>query len=285
MELIVDHIRNKIHQIRGVSVMLDNDLAELYQVESKVLNQAVKRNLFRFPDSFRFQLEEEEINILRSQLVTPSEQHGGRRYLPYAFTEQGIAMLSTVLRSENAVKLSIQIMQTFVAMRKTLSYMPGFIQRLEYVELKQLKTDSKLEQILNALETDFIPSQGVFFEGQLFDAHVFAINLIKQSNNHLTLIDNYVDENTLLLLNKRKSGVNCTIYTRLNPTLKRDLEKFNKQYPVINVIENRCSHDRFLIIDSKHLYHIGASIKDLGNKCFAFSRMDSLLEEIKTNLL
>lgn len=174
--------------------MLDRDLAEMYQVETRILNQAVKRNLERFPDSFRFQLTEDEIQNLRSQSVISSEEHGGRRFSPYAFTEQGVAMLSAVLRSEIAVKVSIQIMQAFVAMRKTLGNLHGVIQRLEGVELKQLQTDSKLEQIFQALEKEIKPKQGIFFEGQLFDAHVFASDLVKKAKESIVLLDNYVDK-------------------------------------------------------------------------------------------
>lgn len=204
--------------------MLDRDLAEMYQVETRILNQAVKRNLERFPDSFRFQLTEDEIQNLRSQSVISSEEHGGRRFLPYAFTEQGVAMLSAVLRSEIAVKVSIQIMQSFVAMRKTLGNLHGVIQRLEGVELKQLQTDSKLEQIFQALEKEIKPKQGIFFEGQLFDAHVFASDLVKKAKESIVLLDNYVDETTLLLLSKRKKGVTCTVHTRIKAVLQKDLE-------------------------------------------------------------
>jgi hypothetical protein len=265
--------------------MLDADLAGMYLVETKVLNQAVKRNLDRFPVSFRFQLTDEEFENLRSQFVTSSEKHGGRRFLPYAFTEQGVAMLSAVLRSEIAVKVSIQIMQAFVAMRKTLGNLHGVIQRLEGVELKQLQTDNKLEQIFQALENDTKPTQGIFFEGQLFDAHVFASDLVKKTKKSILLFDNYVDETTLLILSKRKKGVTCTVHTRIKPVLQKDLEKHNKQYEPITLIENKGSHDRFLILDNQELYHIGASMKDLGNKCFAFSRMDDFLEVVKVKLL
>ncbi|WP_114752199.1 ORF6N domain-containing protein [Pleomorphovibrio marinus] len=285
MKLVKENIENKIFTIRGVQVMLDRDLADMYQVETRILNQAVKRNLDRFPDSFRFQLTEVEIQNLRSQSVISSEEHGGRRFLPYAFTEQGVAMLSAVLRSEIAVKVSIQIMQAFVAMRKTLGNLHGVIQRLEGVELKQLQTDSKLEQIFQALEKDIKPTQGIFFEGQLFDALVFASGLVKKAKQSIVLLDNYVDETTLLLLSKRKKGVSCTVHTRINVVLQKDLEKHNKQYEPIKLVENKGSHDRFLILDNQELYHIGASLKDLGNKCFAFSRMDDLLVTIRFKLL
>ncbi len=285
MEITINQIENRIYTIRGIQVMLDSDLAEMYDVETKVLNQAVKRNLDRFPNEFRFQLTKDELDNLRSQIVTSSLSHGGRRGLPYVFTEQGVSMLSAVLRSNTAIKVSIQIIQAFVTMRKTFANLHGLIQRLEGLESKQLITDSKLEKVLKALEKDSQPKQGVFFEGQLFDAHVFASDLIKKAQKSLVLVDNYIDETTLLLLSKRKKGVECTVHTRNNATLKKDIEKHNLQYPEISVIENRSSHDRFLVIDDTNLYHIGASLKDLGNKCFAFSRMDDLLGDVQTKLL
>jgi len=285
MEITINQIENRIYTIRGIQVMLDSDLAEMYDVETKVLNQAVERNLDRFPNEFRFQLTKDELDNLRSQIVTSSLSHGGRRGLPYVFTEQGVSMLSAVLRSNMAIKVSIQIIQAFVTMRKTFANLHGLIQRLEGLESKQLITDSKLEKVLKALEKDSQPKQGVFFEGQLFDAHVFASDLIKKAQKSLVLVDNYIDETTLLLLSKRKKGVECMVHTRNNATLKKDIEKHNLQYPEISVIENRNSHDRFLVIDNTDLYHIGASLKDLGNKCFAFSRMDDLLGDLQTKLL
>lgn len=286
MEISINLIENKIFTIRGVQVMLDSDLAEMYNVEPRVLNQAVKRNSERFPENFCFQLIDTEWHSLRSQFVTLETGKGKhRKYLPYVFTEQGVSMLSAVLRSDIAVKVSIQIIQAFVAMRKTLTNLQGVIQRLEGLEIKQLQTDSKLEQILKALEKDLPPKQGIFFEGQLFDAHVFASDLVKQAQKSIHLVDNYVDENTLMLLSKRKKGVICTVHTRLHAVLQKDIEKHNKQYPNIDLIENKSSHDRFLILDDSMLYHIGASLKDLGNKCFAFSRMDNFLDEVQIKLL
>lgn len=194
-------------------------------------------------------------------------------------------MLSAVLKSDVAVKVSIQIMQAFVSMRKTLSHAEGLIQRLEIVEFKQHKTDTKLEKVLQALEMDQMPKQGVFFEGQLFDAHVFVSKLIKQAHSSLELVDNYVDETTLLLLSKRNKQVACRLVSRPRAALLNDIEKHNRQYDTIKFIENHSSHDRFLILDDAQLYHFGASFKDLGRKCFAFSRMDSLWPEIKNRLL
>jgi hypothetical protein len=288
MEVAVQHIENKIYTLRGLQVMLDSDLAELYETETKYINRAVNRNTNRFPPDFAFQLTEEEWSALRFQIGTLNQnarrgQH--RKYMPTVFTEQGVAMLSAVLNTARAVQVSVQIMKAFVSMRKSLGHLQGMVQRMEGIELKQLITDTKLEQILTALETTNKPKKGIFFEGQLFDAYVFASDLIKAANKSLVIVDNYVDETTLLLLNKRKKGVSCIIHTRLNANLDKDLEKHNLQYPDIQVIENRTSHDRFLIIDDIQLYHIGASLKDLGNKCFAFSRMDDLLFELRAKLL
>jgi len=285
MEISISHIENRIYTIRGLQVMLDSDLAEMYQTETKYINRAVSRNPSRFPEAFAFELTLGEWTNLKFQIGTSSAQHGGRRKLPTVFTEQGVSMLSAVLNTEVDIKVSIQIIQAFVAMRKTLGQLHGVIQRLEGVEIKQMQTDSKLEQVLKALEKDQPAQQGIFFEGQLFDAHVFASDLIKQARKSLVIIDNYVDETTLLLLSKRKKQVSCTVHTRINTSLKKDLEKHNQQYPAITLVENRSSHDRFIIIDNTQLYHIGASLKDLGDKCFAFSRMDAVLPELTSKLL
>jgi hypothetical protein len=285
MELIKpETIQNKIYTIREVQIILDKDLAQFYGVKPIRLREQIKRNPNRFPPDFVFELVESEIEYMVSQNAIPSKQSLGGG-LPLVFTEQGVAAVSGVIKSEKADQVSVAIARAFVAMRKTLGQLHGVIQRLEGVELKQLQTDSKLEQVLKALEKDHKPHQGIFFEGQLFDAHVFVSDLIKQANKSLVLVDNYVDETTLLLLSKRKKQVSCTVYTRSHAILKIDIEKHNRQYPAINIVENRSSHDRFLILDEIQLFHIGASLKDLGNKCFAFSRMDDVLPELTTKLL
>jgi hypothetical protein len=287
MALILAHIEHKIYTIRGVQVMLDSDLADLYHTETKFINRAVKRNSNRFPSDFAFHLTHEEWDSLRCQFGTLKKVGRGqhRKFIPIVFTEQGVAMLSAVLSSDIAIEVSVHIMQAFVAMRKTLGSLQGLIQRLETVELKQLNTDVALEKVFKALETDYTPQQGIFFEGQLFDAYVFVSQLIKQAKKRIILVDNYIDENTLMLLSKRRKNVQCVIYAKPNPHLKKDLEKHNRQYAPIQWIENKGSHDRFLILDDKQLYHIGASLKDLGKSCFAFSRMDDLLIAIKHSLL
>jgi hypothetical protein len=289
MELALNHIENKIYTIRGMFVMLDRDLAELYQVETRVLIQAVKRNQNRFPDSFLFQLSDSEFIHWKSQIVISNADKMGLRRPPYAFTEQGVAMLSAVLRSDIAVHVSIQIMQAFVAMRKFLMNNASIFQRLDQVELKQLKTDEKLDKIFKALEASQPkPRQGIFYDGQVFDAYAFVADIIKKAKTEIILIDNYVDESVLTLLAKRNKNVAATICTKTSTTgtgqaskqLGLDLKKYNSQYPEIKVCEFNEAHDRFLIIDQKELYHFGASLKDLGKKWFAFSRMDSFVDEV-----
>lgn len=286
MELIQqEHIESRIFTIRQVQVLIDKDLAELYQVETKVLNQAVKRNIERFPDAFKFQLNEEEKN----ELVTNCDRFKRLKHSssnPYTFTEQGVAMLSAVLRSDVAVQVSIQIMQAFVNMRKFLLNNASVFQRLDHLELKQLKTDEKLEQLFKALEAGQPkPDKGIFFDGQVFDAYVFVADLIKTATKEIVLIDNYVDESVLMLLSKRSPGVNAVIYTKtISKELDLDIKKHNSQYSPITLSELKHSHDRFLILDEKHLYHIGASLKDLGKKWFAFSKMDHLTSLVLNQL-
>lgn len=233
-------------------------------------------------------------NASRSQIVTLKKENTGEKlkqgqntkYLPYAFTEQGVAMLSAVLRSETAVNVSIQIMNAFVQLRKLLIGHSGLLQRIDKVEVKQMEADQKFEQIFKALESkEQYAEKGIFFEGQVFDAYVFVAKLIKKATTSLVLIDNYVDETVLTLLAKRNKKVNATIYTRqINKQLQLDITKHNEQYSAIEVKEHGNTHDRFLIIDGKELYHIGASLKDLGKKWFAFSKMDSLTQEIINKL-
>lgn len=270
-------IHKKIHIIRGVQVMLDSDLAQLYSVKVKRLNEQVKRNLERFPERFMFQITQQEGESLRSQIATSNTQKGGRRYLPHVFTEQGVAMLSTVLRSKESIKTSIQIIDAFVAMRKFINRNINILNRLEQVEQKQLINDIKFEKIFNALTKKEIEQKnGVFYDGQIFDSHVFVSRLIKSAKRSIILLDNYIDESVLILLTKRIKNVTVKIYTRnIDNKLKLDIDRHNKQYPKIEVQEfNKC-HDRFLIIDEQNVYHIGASLKDLGKKWFGFSKLDS----------
>ncbi|WP_156299560.1 ORF6N domain-containing protein [Streptobacillus canis] len=285
---VVD-IRNMIYTFRGKQVMVDSDLATLYKVETKVFNQAVKRNLNRFPESFRFQLSEEEFKNLRSQFATSSSnKHGGRRYLPYVFTEQGIAMLSAVLKSDIAVEVSIKIMNSFVEMRKFLLSNQELFSRLDRVELKQLETDKKLEEVFNYIATNTEVKQKLFFNGQIYDAFSFIVEIIQKASKEIILIDNYVDINTLNILCKKNNGVNINVYTsgKGNLTIK-DINKFNTQYPTLAVKTNTDFHDRFLILDNTAVYHIGASIKDAGKKSFGITKIEdkdmieSLLKRVR----
>ena len=274
--IISKEIRNLIYTIRGKQVMLDSDLATLYQVETKNLNKAVKRNIERFPASFCFQLTEEEVENLRFQIGTSSLSYGGRRYLPYVFTEQGVAMSSAILRSDIAVKVSVEIMEAFVEMRRMLISNASLFYRLDKIELKQLETDQKFEEIFKALESDKLHSEkGVFYNGQIFDAYTFVSDIIRSAKSSIILLDNYVDDTVLTLLGKRKDDVTATIYIKsISNQLRLDVQRYNSQYPRIEVELFSDAHDRFLIIDNTELYHIGASLKDLGKKWFAFSRMD-----------
>lgn len=275
---IISHeeIRKLIYSIRGKQVMLDSDLASLYQVETKNLNRAVKRNIERFPGSFCFQLTEDEVENLRFQFGTSSLNHGGRRYLPMVFSESWVAMASAVLRSEIAVKVSVEIMEAFVEMRRILTSNASLFNRLDKIELKQLEADQKFGEIFKALESDKIHSEkGVFYNGQIFDAYTFVADIIRNAGRSIILIDNYVDDTVLTLLGKRGQSVTATIYTKnISNQLLLDLQRYNSQYPSIDIHTFAQAHDRFLIIDGTELYHIGASLKDLGKKWFAFSRMD-----------
>ena len=272
-------IRSMIYVIRNQQVMIDSDLAMLYQVETKVFNQAVKRNIARFPENFRFQLSKEEYESLRSQLVTSKEDEkgkGGRRYLPYVFTEQGIAMLSAVLRSDVAIQVSINIMNTFVEMRRFIANNALLFERISNVELKQLEyqkqTDEKLEQIFEYISEHEESSQKVFFDGQIYDAFSLIVSLIQKAKKEITLIDGYVDVGTLNLLSKKNEDVSVTIYTQKRTRLtKTDVENFNAQYSTLEVKYTKVFHDRFLILDRETAYHVGASLKDAGKKCFGIN--------------
>ena len=274
--IVPKEIRNLIYTIRGKQVMLDSDLASLYQVETKNLNKAVKRNIERFPASFCFQLTEKEVENLRFQIGTSSLNYGGRRYLPYVFTEQGVAMASAILRSDIAVKMSVQIMEAFVEMRRMLISNASLFHRLDNIELRQLEADQKFEEIFKALESDKLHSEkGIFYHGQVFDAYTFVSDIIRKAGSSIILLDNYVDDTVLTLLGKRNDNVTATILTKsISNQLRLDLQRYNSQYPAIDIEIFSDAHDRFLIIDNTELYHIGASLKDLGKKWFAFSRMD-----------
>ena len=271
-------IQNKILVIRNQQVMIDRDIAELYGVETKVLNQAVKRNIDRFPERFMFQLNQEEFCFLRSQFVTSkTETRGGRQYLPYAFTEQGCAMLSSVLKSETAVQVSIKIMDAFVAMRRFLMSNAQIFQRLDSLEIHRIESDKRIDELFTRMDRYKIDdTQGIFFQGQIFDAYAKFQSFIAQAQKEIVLIDNYVDITVLERLATKNSGVDVTIYTLPNTRLTaQDVRSFNAQYPTLIVRHTTSMHDRFLIIDNSILYHLGASLKDLGRKCFAFELFDA----------
>ena len=270
------HIGSLIFNIRSEQVMLDSDLADMYDVELKRLNEQVKRNIERFPESFRFKLTKTELENLKSQFAT-SSSHGGRRTLPYAFTEQGVAMLSAVLRSEVAVKVSISIMNAFVQMRKTIGHHQQLLQLSSDFTKHKLETNEKFENIFKALEGPVIKNkQGVFFDGQTYDAYDFVNNLIKQAKKSIVLIDDYVDDTVITQLTRKLKNVEVYILSKtISKTLKLDIERANSQYPSFKAISFAKSHDRFMIIDQNEVYHIGASLKDLGRKWFAFSKLES----------
>ena len=285
VEVVQPAIEKLIYVIRDKQVMIDSDLAMLYHVETKRLNEAVKRNIARFPEEFRFQLTEKETESLRSQIATSmksngdNEKKGGRRYLPYAFTEQGIAMLSAVLRSDVAIQVSINIMNAFVEMRRFIANNALLFERISTVELKQLeyqkKTDEKLEQIFEYIADHEESNQKVFFDGQIYDAFSLIVSLIQKAEKEITLIDGYVDVGTLNLLSKKKDNVTVTVYTLKRTKLsKTDVDNFNMQYPTLDVKYTNVFHDRFLILDRKTAYHIGASLKDAGKKCFGINLIE-----------
>ena len=283
--VIVDNkeIQSMIYTFRGRQVMIDRDLAYLYNVETKALNQAVKRNINRFPESFRFQISDDE----KDELVTNCDRFKTLKHSslnPYAYTEQGIAMLSAVLRSDVAVEVSIKIMNSFVEMRKFLLSNREMFARLDRVELKQLETDKKLEEVFDYIATTKEVKQKIFFNGQIYDAFSLMVEIVEKAEKELILIDNYVDVNTLNILSKKKDGVNVLIVTSGNGNLTdKDVAKFNSQYPKLAVKISNDFHDRFFIIDRNEVYHIGASIKDAGKKSFGITKLD--VEDLTKSLL
>ena len=277
-----NNIQALIKTIRGVQVILDRDVAGLYGVATGALNRQVKRNEERFPEDFMFRLSAEEWNNLKCQIGISS--WGGDRQLPYAFTENGIAMLSSVLRSPTAIEVNIRIMRAFSAMRRFLLANAQMFQRIETVEKRQIATDAKVDSILERLDATETPLQGVFYDGQLWDARALVLKLIGSAKRSLILIDNWATAETLDLFTKKRKGVKVTIITSEHYDKKHvphhkisdaDIATFNAQYPRLAVRYNETFHDRFLIVDDKELYLIGASLKDLGKKCFGFTKMDA----------
>ena len=289
---IESKVESLIRVIRGQQVMLDRDLAELYGVETRRLNEQVKRNIERFPEDFMFQLTSNEFDNLKSQIAISS--WGGVRKLPYAFTEQGVAMLSGVLKSSTAVEVNIRIMRAFVSMRHFMANNAAIFQRLETIEFNQLESnkvqaeilahqevqDQRIDEIFRRLDEGmYKPKQGIFFDNQIYDAYSFVSELVKSAKQRIILIDNYVDESVLTLLDKREDTVSAIIYTQqISRQLRLDVDRHNSQYPPIEISVFRRSHDRFLCIDDT-VYHVEASIKDLGKKWFAFSKMEDFKPE------
>ncbi len=317
----LENIENLIHVIRGKQVMLDVDLARLYGVETKRLNEQVKRNMDRFPEDFMFQLSKDEVdflrsqiatiengdnNVLRSQIATIENEGNGLRsqivtldmrgrhvkYMPYAFTENGVAMLSGVLRSPQAININIQIMRAFTTMRHFIASNAQVFQRLEIIEHTQLSlvahkedTDKKFEEVFRRLdEGNAATKQVIFYDGQIFDAYSFINDRIREANKRIVLIDNYVDDSVLKMLDKRAKDVSAKVYTKFwTPQLPIDIKKHNAQYAPIDVEQFDRAHDRFLCIDDT-VYHIGASLKDLGKKWFAFNRMELTTDELLSKM-
>jgi len=273
-------IKNRIFTIRNVQVMIDRDLAELYGVETRALKQAVKRNLLRFPEDFMFEITPDEVEILVSQSVIASKKQLGGA-LPFAFTEQGVASLSAILTSQTAIEAHLRIIRAFVAMRRFMSQNALVFERMDAIERRQYATDTKVDEILDAIEAkNEPPAQGVFYDGQIFDAYAFVSDLVRCANKRIVLIDNYMDDTTLTLLSKNQQA-DITIYTQsISKQLALDIAKYNGQYKPIAVKELKTVHDRFLVLDDEECYLIGASLKDLGKKLFGFSKIDiSLIKE------
>lgn len=280
-----DEIKERILTVRNQQVMIDRDLAELYGVETKRLNEQVKRNIERFPANFMFQLNENE----KEELVAICDRFAALKhssYNPYAFTEQGVAMLSAVLKSETAVKTSIMIMNAFVSMRHFLLSNERIFVELDFLKkhfietaIHQKESDKKINELFTLMDKYRIEEkQGIFFQGQIFDAYAKFESFIQAAKNEIILIDAYIDLTVLEQFAKKKSGVTVKIYTDEKTRITNlDIQKFNSQYPGLTLHFTSAMHDRFLIIDGSVLYHIGASLKDLGKKCFAFEILDSSL--------
>lgn len=293
-DIVQSTIESRIITIRNQQVMLDRDLAELYGVETRRLNEQVKRNIERFPDEFMFQLNEDEFQNWMSHFATSNSEKIGLRKKPYAFTEHGVTMLASVLKSTTAVKASIQIVKAFVSMRHFLQSNAEIFGELKSIRRHQLETDihqketdKKVSELFTLIDKYNVQNiQGIFFQGQIFDAYAKFESFIAQAQREITLIDNYVDISILERFSKKAVGVNVVIYTSAKSKLTvQDIQKFNAQYPMLTVNTISKMHDRFLIIDQKILYHIGASLKDLGKKCFGFEVLDnSFIPLILNNL-
>ena len=284
-EISNEEIKYLIYTIRGKQVMLDSDVAMLYHYETKKINQAVKRNIERFPERFCFQLTEEELEIMWSQIVTTSKlednKYRSKKYLPYVFTEQGIAMLSGILKSEVAVQVSIKIMDAFVEMRKFMNINKSLFEKVVSIENKMdkkfIEQDKKFDIIFDQLQLEENIKQRIFFQGQIYDAYSLIVDIIKKASKKILIIDNYVDDSILKMLTKKKNDVEVVILTSNKSNIQNiDIQKFNKEYPLLKVAKTNKFHDRFIVIDDKEMYHLGASIKDLGKKCFGINKIEDI---------
>jgi hypothetical protein len=283
--LIKSEIESRIFTFRGMQVMLDSDLAFIFHVDTKRINEQVKRNGSRFPKEFCFQLSNVEWNTMKSQFATSSRKPGGKVKSPWVFTEHGIAMLATRLNSVLASQISVEIVNVFVNVKHSNLDFIKINERLNYLSGREESNAQEISKIWDFIHLEKTPKTGIFFQNQIFDAYVFSSELISKAKKSIIVIDNYIDETTLLQLSKRNKKVQCIIYTeKITEQLKLDLEKHNAQYPPIEIRTLKNSHDRFLILDEKELYHIGASLKDLGKRWFAFSQMNGLVKEILNHL-
>ena len=275
-DLSSEEIKSLIYTIRGKQVMIDSDVARLYHYETRRINETVKRNIERFPAEFCFQLTSKEYETLKSQIAT-SNTRGGKQKLPYVFTEKGILMLSGLLKNNVAIEVSIKIVEAFVEMRKFLSSNGQLFERLTNVEYKLLEHDKKFDQLFDQLQEEENIKQKIFFEGQIYDAYSLMIDIIKKASKKILIIDNYIDDSILKMLTKKKKNVEVVILTSNKSNIERlYIQKFNKEYPVLKVAKTNKFHDRFIIVDKKEMYHLGASIKDLGKKCFGINKIEDL---------
>lgn len=288
--IIEDTIQNKIYNIRGFQVMIDSDLAELYGVETKHINQAVKNNPNKFPDDFYFEATDDEENSLRSKILTLKNSRGmHRKYNLKLFTEQGIYMLATILKSKVASDITVMIIRTFANMRSLIKSNDLYIHQLKELEKRQLnyeiKSDEKFDKIFNALEDKQVtPTYGIFYNGQIFDAYTFIADILRKAKKSIILIDNYIDDTTLILFSKNQE-IKIQIFTlNISKQLQLDINKYNQQYNNLEVKTTKKFHDRFIIVDNSEVYHIGASLKDLGNKIFAFSKINIECNDILKKL-
>ena len=285
-ETLNEDIKKMIYVVRGKQVMLDNDVARLFGYQTKDLNRNVKNNIDRFPEYYCFQLNEDEYNSLRCKNFTLKENGRGkhRKYMPYVFTEHGITMLAGLLKSSVAVNISIKIVNSFIEMKKFFINNGRIFDRLVNLEYKQLENERNFNKLFSMLNSKEDIKQKIFFQGQIWDSYNLIVDIIKKANSKITIIDNYVDDNILKMLSKKKNNVEVVILTsEKSNILKLDIQKFNKEYPTLKIAKTNKFHDRFIIIDNKELYHLGASIKDLGKKCFGINRIEDrdILEQIQ----